>query len=154
MRLAGANRFAQIKTSTSMLGHFLPRFTLPEEEIDIYKDGFETHKNLLDRSEEGRRLSHLVTTIDDPVTIAVDGAWGAGKTHFLKCWVGQHLKDTIGKKETEVLYFDAFAHDYLSDPLVALSGALIERLGSSNTSMAISLGEKAVLGLKSVVPFL
>ncbi|WP_304190382.1 P-loop NTPase fold protein [Lentibacter algarum] len=137
-----------------MLGHFLPRLTLPEEEIDIYKDGFETHKNLLDRSEEGRRLSHLVTTIDDPVTIAVDGAWGAGKTHFLKCWVGQHLKDTRGKTETEVLYFDAFAHDYLSDPLVALSGALIERLGSSNTSMAISLGEKAVLGLKSVVPFL
>ena len=127
----------------------MPRLTLPEEEIDIYKDGFETHKNLLDRSDEGRRLSHLVTTIDAPVTIAVDGAWGAGKTHFLKCWVGEHLKN---RPDTEALYFDAFQHDYLDDPLIALTGALTERLNDSNSQTHATQKQKMGETLRKYAP--
>ena len=52
----------------------MPRLSLPEPKIDIFADGFEKHKALLDRSAEGAQLSHLVSVVDDPVTIAVDGA--------------------------------------------------------------------------------
>ena len=93
----------------------MPRLTLPEEEIDIYKDGFETHKNLLDRSEEGRRLSHLVTTIDDPVTIAVDGAWGAGQKPLPEMlgWRATSQRHHRPKRNRGLYTSTQFAHDYL-----------------------------------------
>ncbi|MDE3824854.1 hypothetical protein I7F13_21985 [Sinorhizobium meliloti] len=40
----------------------------------------------------------------------------------MKRWVGAHQSQNGGAATT--VYFDAFAHDYLSDPLVALVGAL------------------------------
>jgi len=127
----------------------MPRLTLPDEKIDIYTDGFEKHKVLLDRSAEGARLSHLVRVVDDPVTIAVDGAWGAGKSHFLKCWVGEHLKTA---PNTEMVYFDAFRHDYLDDPLVALSGALVERFEDPKSKTAPAANAKFAKGLRKAAP--
>lgn len=57
--------------------------------------------------------------------IALDGGWGSGKSFFLKCWVGYHLKQETHKAET--VYFDAFKHDYLDDPLIALTGEIARR---------------------------
>ncbi|MBU2981779.1 KAP family NTPase [Lentibacter algarum] len=128
----------------------MPRLSLPEPDINIYKDGFDKHKALLDRSQQGQHLSHLVETLDDPTTIAVDGAWGAGKSHFLKCWVGQHLRDNA---DTEVLYFDAFAHDYLDDPLVALTGALAARIEDPASKTTPKMGQKVGETIKKVAPF-
>lgn len=127
----------------------MPRLSLPEPKIDIYADGFEKHKALLDRSAEGAQLSHLVSVVDDPVTIAVDGAWGAGKSHFLKCWVGEHLKTA---PRTEMVYFDAFRHDYLDDPLVALSGALVERFEDPTSKTAPAANAKFAKGLRKAAP--
>lgn len=127
----------------------MPRLSLPEPKIDIYADGFEKHKALLDRSAEGAQLSHLVSVVDDPVTIAVDGAWGAGKSHFLKCWVGEHLKTA---EKTEMVYFDAFRHDYLDDPLVALSGALVDRFEDPKSKTAPAANAKFAKGLRKAAP--
>lgn len=60
----------------------MARLTIPEPNIDIYKNGFGKHKILLDRSQQGEHLSHIVETLDDPNTIAVDGAWGLEKAIF------------------------------------------------------------------------
>jgi hypothetical protein len=49
--------------------------------------------------------------------------------------VGEHLKSHPGKATT--LYFDAFEHDYLDDPLIALTGALAERLEDEDASLAL-----------------
>ncbi|MCO4843564.1 MAG: hypothetical protein KC439_11780 [Yoonia sp.] len=127
----------------------MPRLSLPEPKIDIFADGFEKHKALLDRSAEGAQLSHLVSVVDDPVTIAVDGAWGAGKSHFLKCWVGEHLKTA---EKTEMVYFDAFRHDYLDDPLVALSGALVDRFEDPTSKTAPAANAKFAKGLRKAAP--
>ncbi|WP_333848286.1 P-loop NTPase fold protein, partial [Phaeobacter italicus] len=67
------------------------RLTVPEPKIDLYNDGFADHDQL-DRKATGDKLSDLVERIDDPMVIALDGAWGSGKSFFLKCWVGEHLK--------------------------------------------------------------
>ncbi|CRL13012.1 KAP family P-loop NTPase fold protein [Phaeobacter italicus] len=100
------------------------RLTVPEPKINLYNDGFADHDQL-DRKATGDKLSDLVERIDDPMVIALDGAWGSGKSFFLKCWVGEHLK----RKEntTQTVYFDAFEHDFLDDPLIALTGAIAER---------------------------
>ncbi|KIC38289.1 KAP family P-loop NTPase fold protein [Leisingera sp. ANG-M7] len=100
------------------------RLTVPEPKIELYKDGFAKHDQL-NRKETGDKLSGLVERIDDPLVIALDGAWGSGKSFFLKCWVGEHLKRP--GNTTQTVYFDAFQHDFLDDPLIALTGAIAER---------------------------
>ena len=67
--------------------------------------------------------------IEDPLVVALDGDWGSGKPYFLKRWVGQHLKEN---KDSTVVYFDAFAHNYISDPLPALVTALEGQTNNKN----------------------
>lgn len=96
----------------------------PEPKVALYKDGFED-QDILDRAAVGKSLSKFVERIQDPIVVALDGGWGTGKTYFLKRWVGAHALQNEGSAKT--VYFDAFANDYLSDPLPALVSALSER---------------------------
>jgi len=101
-----------------------------EQKIDPYKDGFEDKTNdLLHRRRKGATLSALLNNIEDPMVVALDGQWGTGKTYFLKRWVGEHAKQN---KASTVVYFDAFASDYISDPLPALVTALKGRTKNNN----------------------
>lgn len=123
------------------------RLTIPEPEIDLYSDGFDEHDKL-SRKSTGDKLSELVERIDDPLVIALDGAWGSGKSFFLKCWVGEHLKRE--GNTTQTVYFDAFKHDFLDDPLIALTGAIAERFEETKDEAA----QKAWKTAKRVAPTL
>ncbi|MCK0170740.1 KAP family NTPase [Aliiroseovarius sp. S1123] len=101
------------------------RLTIKEPHIELYKDGFEGNCKL-QREGTGKQLSQLVEDFDESLVIALDGAWGSGKSFFLKCWVGQHLQDHGAA--TQTVYFDAFQHDYLDDPLFALTLRVKEML--------------------------
>lgn len=105
----------------------------PESNVDLYNEGF-GDEDLLERKKVGKALSNLVDRIDDPLVIALEGKWGTGKTHFLKRWVGAHTIENSSSATT--VYFDAFAHDYLNDPLPALVSALTERLPDDNEAKA------------------
>lgn len=96
-----------------------------EPEIELYKQGFDGVCQL-GRAEDGKKLSSLVEGISEPMVIAVDAPWGAGKTVFLKCWVGAHELENNGTAKT--VFFDAFKNDFMDDPLVGLTSALSERL--------------------------
>ena len=100
----------------------------PEPSVDLYNEGFE-EPDILQRRKTGAALSDLLNRIDDPLVVALDGRWGTGKTHFLKRWAGAHGGATV-------VYFDAFAHDYVSDPLPALISILEERLAGLGTDGA------------------
>ncbi|MBO9400466.1 P-loop NTPase fold protein [Shimia sp. R9_3] len=125
----------------------MARLYIPEPKIKLYEDGFEEHDKL-DRKTTGDKLSDLVERIDDPLVIALDGAWGSGKSVFLKCWVGEHLKHHGDK--TQTVYFDAFQHDYLDDPLIALTSAISERIERNPESKSA----KAWRIAKNAAPFL
>lgn len=112
----------------------------PEPAVELYKDGFGAFDVLL-RTKVSKALSSLVGRIDDPVVIALDGRWGTGKSYFLKRWVGAHTIENGGSATT--IYFDAFAHDYLSDPLPALVSALSERVPSSSAPRVDKLKKAA-----------
>ena len=117
------------------------RLTIKEPEINIGVDGFEGHCQL-GRAETGKKLSELVEKIEDPVVIALDGSWGSGKSFFLKCWTGAHTRENGGK--AKVVYFDAFQHDFLDDPLIALTGVLSDQFEpKSKAGKAIGLAKKA-----------
>lgn len=97
----------------------------PQADVKLYEQGF-GHNDILNRKDPSRRLSDLLELVEDPVVVALDGPWGSGKSYFLQRWVGAHNLENEGRATT--VYFDAFAHDYLEDPLIALTGAIGERL--------------------------
>ena len=100
-----------------------------EQKIDPYNEGFEDKNDLLHRRKMGAALSSLLNRIEDPLVVALDGQWGSGKTYFLKRWIGQHLKEN---EASTVVFFDAFAHDYISDPLPTLVTALEGQTNNKN----------------------
>ena len=91
-------------------------------EIDVNAD--DPFKNdLLDRKESVEVLTHLVGNIEGPCVLAVDAAWGTGKTTFLRIWA-QHLRN----QGFPIVEFNAWETDFSGDPFVALSTELTEGL--------------------------
>ncbi len=91
-------------------------------EIDVPKN--DPFKNdLLGRKESVEVLTHLVGNFEGPCVLAVDAAWGNGKTTFLRIWA-QHLR----KEKFPVVEFNAWETDFSGDPFVALSAELTEGL--------------------------
>lgn len=104
------------------------KFLAPEPTVNIYNEGFETN-DFLNRRKVGKSLSDLVERIEDPLVIALDGMWGTGKSYFLKRWVGAHSLENNGRATT--VYFDAFANDFVGDPLPAIISCISERIPRS-----------------------
>ncbi len=101
-----------------------------DSEVELYKTTFSN--DILGRQKTSMQLSALVERIEDPIVIALDDSWGSGKSYFLKRWVGAHKTENEGTATT--IYFDAFAHDYLSDPLVSLIKAVADRLPDTKST--------------------
>jgi KAP family P-loop domain len=91
----------------------------PEIEIGD-KDGFSSEKDLFGHAALGAGMTNLVTMISDPMVIAFDGAWGTGKTTFLKMWAGE-----LREQDIPVIRFDAFANDYADDAFAVLARELV-----------------------------
>lgn len=93
----------------------------------MYEKNFEVGENRFDkrdflsRADSAKRLSSFLDGATRPVVVALEGGWGTGKTFFLKTWVGERQ---AAETHSKTVYIDAFAHDYLDDPLIALVHAL------------------------------
>ena len=84
-------------------------------EIDVPEsDPFEN--DLLGRKEPVEILTQLIGSLEGPVVLSVDAAWGNGKTTFLKMWA-QHLRS----QEFPIVEFNAWETDFSGDPFLALS---------------------------------
>lgn len=102
-----------------MSKHYLPQ----DDEIVLYQTGLSN--DLLGREEFGEILSKILERYQDSLVIALDGGWGTGKTYFLQKWVKFHEDQHDSNALT--VYYDAFAHDYHSDPLISILDALLKR---------------------------
>ena len=100
-------------------------------EIEVPED--DPFKNdLLGRRESVEVLTHLVRSLEGPCVLAVDAAWGNGKTTFLKIWA-RHLRN----RGFPIVKFNAWETDFSGDPFVALSTELMDGLQEcTNDSMA------------------
>jgi KAP family P-loop domain len=83
-------------------------------------EGFTPAKDIFGRKKIADGLTHLVSQVEDPIVLAVDGQWGSGKTIFLKMWRGE-----LQQLGFPVIYFDAFANDYFEDAFVPLAAEII-----------------------------
>lgn len=89
--------------------------------IDIPID--EPFKNdALGRKTQIEALTRFVGNVEGPCVLAVDGAWGSGKTVFLRMWA-QVLRgdEAVG---FDVVKFNAWDTDFSEDPLMALYAAM------------------------------
>ncbi len=98
-------------------------------DIEVPKDDPFKH-DLLDRREAVDTLTHLVGNIEGPCVLAVDAAWGAGKTTFLRIWA-QHLRN----EGFPVVEFNAWETDFSEEPFVTLSSELTEGLQSGQMKL-------------------
>lgn len=80
---------------------------------DIWKD------DKLNCKEFADRLTNLLHGQTEPLTIALNGIWGSGKTFLLKRW-----SEDLKKQGHTAIYFNAWEDDQLDDPLVAIIGQL------------------------------
>lgn len=115
--------------------------------FDTQRDG--AALDLLGRKAFGQRLSDLMGRGDQPLVVALDGGWGAGKSHFLKLWTGSH--EGFGGK-ARVVYFDAFERDYLDDPLISLVAAISSSKEAGKGKTAKALATLKAWGLKLARP--
>ena len=80
--------------------------------------------DLLERKQQVEVLTRLVSNVDGPCAMAVDAAWGSGKTTFLRMWA-RHLRN----QNFPVVEFNAWETDFTGDPFIALSSEITEGLG-------------------------
>lgn len=85
----------------------------PIDEEDPYKN------DLLERREEIENLSSLVKNIESPAVIAIDSAWGTGKTTFVSMW-----QQVLMAEGFMCVYFNAWETDFSEDPLTAFLGEI------------------------------
>lgn len=96
--------------------HILP----PAIEIGE-NEGFNPQKDIFGRKAFGEDLKRLFENVEDPLVAILDAPWGSGKTVFAKMWCGMMRNEGF-----PVIYFDAFANDYMNDAFLCLASEIIE----------------------------
>jgi hypothetical protein len=100
--------------------------------------------DLLARESEIKNLTPIVLNYNDPLVLALDAPWGAGKTTFVKIWQA-YLK----QQGNWCIGFNAWETDFADDPLIVLVAELNswfkEKLDQSEF-------EKWTEGVKSALP--
>lgn len=100
----------------------------------------------LDRKFCAETLTKFLENQTAALTIGVNGAWGTGKTFFLRRW-----EQSLKKDGYEVVYFNAWKDDCLDDPLIAIVGQLWKKLkGGTFKEVCDSLKSAAVPVLSKV----
>ncbi|MFM2343747.1 MAG: hypothetical protein RLZZ210_355 [Pseudomonadota bacterium] len=95
----------------------------------------------LDREIHLNNLQTLLEKVQSPTTLAINGAWGSGKTTFIKLLrakLDKKIDATSIKnldKEGEIsLYFSAWENDNLSNPFVGFLAEIDKQIQIINTS--------------------
>lgn len=106
----------------------LARYQLKlEDQSATLPDGDDPWKgDKLERVKLAEDLANMLSGQRGPLTVALDGCWGAGKTYFLTRFMAVY-----NKKNGIAVYFNAWRDDFLEDPLLSLLGQLTAELGKN-----------------------
>lgn len=73
----------------------------------------------LDRKQYAEVLTQIISSYADGFVMSVNGAWGTGKSTFMKMW-----EASLRAEGFQSIYFNAWENDFTSDSLVALLGEI------------------------------
>ena len=90
----------------------------------------------------GEHLANIVKALTGPSVIALDGAWGSGKSVFVRQWAG-----LLRNEEVPVVLFDAHKHDHDQDAFFAIASEVCaqapDRSADKKKSLLESVGAVA-----------
>lgn len=93
----------------------------------------------LNRGLNAEALTNVIKNYQEGFTLAINGAWGTGKTTFIKMWKG-YLEDKHGEeKGYKTIYFNAWENDLTNDPLVCILGELRPVINDTEDSLLKTL---------------
>lgn len=92
--------------------------TMPVDDIDA---GFTATNDLFGLKVLGQGMTNIVSTISEPLVIALTGTWGSGKTVFLRQWEAE-----LKKGKYPVIYFDAFENDFVGDAFSVIAREILQ----------------------------
>ena len=79
----------------------------------------------LGRADLSKALTEMISDVEEPLVVALDGAWGTGKTLLLDRWVREYGAGALSEKGSPcVVSFNAWQDDDVDDPLLAVVGQL------------------------------
>lgn len=90
-------------------------------------------------------------------TILLDGKYGTGKTFALKL-----LEMNLSRTKTKVVYFDAWMHEDVADPIVTISAMISDavkerwmgrKLLKASARLAVDVSDRYVPGTREIVAF-
>ena len=112
------------------------RLTPPPLDSAEY-DGF-NNRDLFGYKAFADRLTTIVNSIDHSTVIMLDGAWGSGKSTFVRQWLG-----LLSAKGHQVILFDAFKNDHQDEPFFALATEVYEHIRKNSPQHAPTFKSRA-----------
>ncbi len=101
------------------------------KQIDIPENN--PFKNdLFDRQGPVKNLTELIGNLESPAVVAIDGAWGTGKTTFLNLWIQSLLDDSL-----PVVQFNAWENDFSANAIVSITSELTNQLRDYDAKFGI-----------------
>ncbi|TKF31627.1 KAP P-loop [Vibrio kanaloae] len=89
-----------------------------------WKQEYSWETCLTERENYGKFLISILTAEDSGHVINLNGAWGTGKTQFVR-----RLYVECAKQKYPVVYIDAWESDFLKDPMTVICSELLNQLG-------------------------
>ena len=96
------------------------------------------------REEEIKKLTNILSFIEEPFVLAVTSPWGNGKTKFLEMW-----RAFLQNKGINSIYYNAWENDFVVDPLISIIGEIsthIEKIQFNNKTK----GKQALTRVKKI----
>ncbi len=98
---------------------------MPEKQIkyQTWLEEFTFENCRLNRSDYGQFIADYITEENEGFVLNLDGAWGSGKTQFLK-----RLYSLLNNQSHPTIYIDAWESDFTKEPLTVVSSELLSQL--------------------------
>ncbi|EPZ61860.1 KAP family P-loop domain protein [[Clostridium] sordellii ATCC 9714] len=91
--------------------------------------------DLFNRKIIAENLIKIIESQDKPMVISLDSDWGTGKTTFVTMWKNLLDNDVNYSSKFNTLYFNAWEHDYIKDPLLAIFSEIESQIKESDSKL-------------------
>lgn len=114
----------------------------PQTEVDPFQG------DLYERKQLAERLTRLLDRFPDGAVIAIDSAWGDGKS-----WFGQRWKASLIQQGFRTAYIDCFQKDHVEDPFLLLVSEMLKLVKTQDNNLVQTFRDYSRIATRSLLPF-
>ena len=109
-------------------------------------------QDIYNRKTIAENLTKIIEAQSSSLVMSIDSAWGTGKTTFVTMWKNLLDSDENYNTKFKTLYFNAWEHDYIKDPLLSIFCEIEEQIKEEDSELR-KKWNSAKSKLKSVAKF-